>query len=209
MANYQLNQDEVVLLQCEAKTSDDKRYSELLLTNQHIVLIPKKGVFSRTNPEINRYSVKDIKVFEGNPQVKLGNQLVEVYFVSSKVNFEFLSTGDARKFINKLYDITTGMSATQRNAEIIKGAVSLVDDTLGIDTVGTIKNVMQQGVLGSILKGVGLNTVEKSVNLEEAKYSSSSIHEQADALIRLKELLDIGAITQEEFEAKKKQVLGL
>ena len=37
----------------------------------------------------------------------------------------------------------------------------------------------------------------------------ASISEAADDLLKLKELLDAGILTQEEFDAKKKQLLGL
>ena len=37
----------------------------------------------------------------------------------------------------------------------------------------------------------------------------ASVSEAADDLLKLKELLDAGILTQEEFDAKKKQLLGL
>ena len=49
-----------------------------------------------------------------------------------------------------------------------------------------------------------LNEIKKQ-NIYKADNSNSS----ADKLKKFKELLDIGAITQEEFDAKKKQLLGL
>ena len=36
-----------------------------------------------------------------------------------------------------------------------------------------------------------------------------SIEQQIDAVKKLKELLDIGVLTQQEFDAKKKDILGL
>lgn len=39
--------------------------------------------------------------------------------------------------------------------------------------------------------------------------ASASVSEAADDLLKLKELLDAGILTQEEFDAKKKQLLGL
>ena len=52
----------------------------------------------------------------------------------------------------------------------------------------------------------------KKTNEEDAKLPSSAtlVNEStADELKKFKELLDMGAITQEEFDAKKKQILGL
>lgn len=36
-----------------------------------------------------------------------------------------------------------------------------------------------------------------------------NIEQQIDAVKKLKELLDIGVLTQQEFDAKKKDILGL
>ena len=38
---------------------------------------------------------------------------------------------------------------------------------------------------------------------------SAPVTDEADQLKKYKDLLDAGAITQEEFDAKKKQLLGL
>ena len=45
----------------------------------------------------------------------------------------------------------------------------------------------------------------------ELKYTTEVIekNDKINDIKRLKELLDIGAITQEEFDAKKKELLGL
>lgn len=39
--------------------------------------------------------------------------------------------------------------------------------------------------------------------------SSMSIEEQIETLKKLKELVDMGVLTQEEFDAKKKEIMGL
>ncbi|WP_172678219.1 SHOCT domain-containing protein, partial [Bifidobacterium adolescentis] len=36
-----------------------------------------------------------------------------------------------------------------------------------------------------------------------------SVGDQLDAVKKLKELLDVGILTQDEFDSKKKQILGL
>ena len=52
----------------------------------------------------------------------------------------------------------------------------------------------------------GINPVNASQNESNAKMS---LDEQIDALKKLKELVDAGILTQEEFDAKKKQIMGL
>ena len=43
----------------------------------------------------------------------------------------------------------------------------------------------------------------------ETSVRTAPVNGSADEIMRYKELLDSGAITQEEFDAKKKQLLGL
>lgn len=47
-----------------------------------------------------------------------------------------------------------------------------------------------------------------SIKKEELK-QTSEIDEQINAIKKIKELLDMGILTQEEFDAKKKQILGI
>ena len=56
------------------------------------------------------------------------------------------------------------------------------------------------------IKEVLLKLIEERDNAEESKQNNAS---SVDELKKLKDLLDTGIISQEEFEAKKKQLLGL
>lgn len=50
---------------------------------------------------------------------------------------------------------------------------------------------------------------KEEMEAEQAKANSGAAVSTADELKKFKELLDLGAITQEEYDAKKKQILGL
>ena len=51
--------------------------------------------------------------------------------------------------------------------------------------------------------------LKTDVRKEEPAEQDVSIQEQISALKNLKELLDAGILTQEEFDNKKKQILGM
>ena len=53
------------------------------------------------------------------------------------------------------------------------------------------------------------NKEESVVQIESSKNAKNAVVSSADELKKFKELLDSGIITQEEFDAKKKQLLGL
>ncbi len=54
-----------------------------------------------------------------------------------------------------------------------------------------------------------LDLDSKEVELKDSKTSTTSQKTAAEEIKDLKELLDSGALTQEEFDAKKKELLGL
>lgn len=51
--------------------------------------------------------------------------------------------------------------------------------------------------------------MKERVENYSAQLHSNESHSSADEILKYKELLDSGVITQEEFDAKKKQLLGL
>lgn len=60
---------------------------------------------------------------------------------------------EAKKFATKLTDAITGTTILKRSTEKVKEAFSTVDDVLGFNTRETIKRVIENGVVSSILKG--------------------------------------------------------
>ena len=52
-------------------------------------------------------------------------------------------------------DAVTGTTLAQRSSDKIRGAFNMVDDTLGLDTRGANKGILEDGVKGAILNGIG------------------------------------------------------
>ena len=53
------------------------------------------------------------------------------------------------------------------------------------------------------------NSLNEQLNRNENTVSQNTVTSSADEIVKLKKLADDGIITQEEFEAKKKQLLDL
>ena len=114
------------------------------------------------------------------------------------------------------------LSDLQRNRQLAKGAV--MDSVLGVtEAVGgtrigsQIANARAESKLDKVVDysrcphchSTDVRTISKEEwNAEKAKRNSTAIS-YADELKKYKELLDLGVISQEEFDAKKKQLLGL
>lgn len=246
MQAYSLQPNEVVLYKGSATFANNKNSSDILLTNLNIVVITpvKKKMFSKPEMFVNVFPVEEIKVYQDVPQVKYAGQEVEVYLTQGEFRLYFSSKSDARKFVNVAYELITGNSMSKRGAKKVKGAVNMVDETLGIDAMGSLKHVMKNGVVNTVLHGFGKKDSEEDKTEETSSENlpmefisvtksfldkkskknepenpiteptkpaepTQSVDDQIETLKKLKELLDVGILTQEEFDAKKKQILGL
>lgn len=75
--------------------------------------------------------------------------------------------------------------------------------------------VLLAGFIMRFISDTAISSLQKNAamsqrrNVSSAQTSVAKIGSDADRLKVLKELLDAGALTQEEFEEKKKQILGL
>lgn len=79
----------------------------------------------------------------------------------------------------------------------------VLETRIFVDDWRTFSNQKKQQMKDSFARGSFLRNVDASAGFRDTAIGG------ADELKKYKELLDSGIITQEEFEAKKKQLLGL
>lgn len=232
MLCYKLESDEVALFESDVSLKENKDKNVILITNHNIVIeTTKKKMFKKPEFSLQVYPTSDIKLYNDQPQIKQKSNDVFVSLINKELQLTFESMFLARKFVTKAIESVTGKTVSARGPGKIKSAIGLVDDTLGIDTIGTISGVMENGVVKSILGGTKsrqnaesgsnnsgiIETVADVVEIATGKDAPKlnpnnkcemSYDEKIDAVKKLKGLLDMGAITQEEFDAKKKDLLG-
>lgn len=239
MEEYLLKGNEAVLYKGSANFASENisSRSEIILTNINLVaIIRNKKIFQPEQVEVKAYPVSEIKMYDGKPQLKEKNGIVEIYFADTEVKLNFYSKITAIQFMNAANKLITGKTMSERGAEKVKGAVSLVDDTLGIKTVDSMKGVIENGVIGTVFGGIGkkgnasnnvsnfTNTISEVIGvtktiigdkttdastLKHEEIQRESLDEQIEALKKLKDLVAAGILTQEEFDAKKKQIIGV
>ena len=153
-----------------------------------------------------------------------------MYLLEGEVYADFASGFEATKFYQNILQAMTGKTLATRSAEKVKSGIELVDNTLGINTVETVKGVLENGIARTFLGGfkkrdlsavntkssiakdvidAAKDTLQQTQSNETDKKASLTYDEQVDALNKMKSLLDAGVLTQEEFDAKKKEILGL
>lgn len=205
MEHYNLAADESVLFRSDA----DKGVT-VILTNINLVVITKtKKPFSKEQVTVDVYPKENIKMYNDVPQVKQSGYDVEVFLTTTEVKITFVSKIEAHKFVSIAFDLLTGKTGGERGAAKVKGAIGIVDDTLGIDTVGTVKTVLENGVTRSVLGVFGkkIGKPQSAAAVPKATDTPTS-DSPAEKLKKLKELLDAGIITQDEFDAKKQEILS-
>ncbi len=83
---------------------------------------------------------------------------------------------------------------------------------LGVITVDTIREKFNVAIDKKQAKNVSERLHDLLIQSKQPKTSAASLSAPSndmDQLFKLKELLDAGILTQEEFDAKKQQILGL
>lgn len=155
MANYELMADEVVLYEGVVTSKNYKGTLQLILTSQKIIFEKEKGLFKKERELIDILPLETVKVYNDAAQVKQKGDTVEVQTVDKNIAIVFSGMLEARKFTGKIVDAVTGTTLARRSSDKIKDAFNIVDDTLGLDTRGTIKGFLENGVKGTIINGLG------------------------------------------------------
>ena len=164
--------------------------------------------------DVKTYLIDTIKIYKDKPQLKVNGLLVEIYFANGEYTLEFPDKKEAKKFVGEALKEITGKNLFVRAVEKVKDTVAMVDETLGIDSVGITKVAVGKGVGLLTNKGKSVKkVVSKTGGLlggktKKVKTEELSPEEQAKALEHFKKLFDEGVITQEEFDKKKKQIIG-
>lgn len=156
MRDYQLQTNEVVFYKGDVTLKEKKGATELIFTNLNIVFITRLKKFLKDEEiTVEIFPITDIKVYNNQPQIKYKGNLVEIYFLNTEKEIVFCSKIELHKFINSTTNFFTGKTKVERGAEKIKNAIGLVNDTLGVDSVNMVGNVVKDGVIGKVTGVVG------------------------------------------------------
>lgn len=194
-----------------------------------------------TNYEERKIPLSEIKIFEGQPQVKFYNETIELYLLNEVFAIIIQDKKQAKEFVSTINKQLTGKSAYERNTEKVGKAIGVIDKAFGINTVESMKEIITNGI-GSkinIFGKFGKKSNDKSKNksektsdvgqtariifssiktteqkseqerqIAEEKAKNEAFDVMCDKLIKIKNLLDAGAITQEEYVKSKAEIMS-
>ena len=154
MGTIALLEDEVVLYNGKATSNEHKGNLMITLTSHQIVVEKEKGLFKKEIELLDAIALEDIKTYNDVVQIKQKGFSAEIQTKSKNITFNFSGLIEARKFVSKAIDASTGTTLAKRSSDKVKSALDLTDDTLGVDTRGTIKSVLEQGIKGTLINGI-------------------------------------------------------
>lgn len=222
MEHYTLQEDEVVIYKADAFTKEKRSAQiELILTNFFFVFIKKtKKLFGKYDVSVETFPIESVKQYNEQYQIRQTDRVVDCYFTNDVKTVEFSSKGQAHKFVSKAIEFLTGKHAFFRGIDKTKKVIGELDDSLGIDTVGIVSFIATKGTSAISKKIFGKKKTVKTTETfqlptgivkrkEQKEIAPLTPEQQIDAVKHLNELLTDGIITAEEFEKKKKEILGL
>ena len=146
-------------------------------------------------------------------------EIVNLYFSNSELHIEFSAEREAKIFTDTLRRLCSGQSKLVRNILKIKKEIKNTGDALDIDISAVAKTAAKIGLNTAmeVTGGSGVNKVSKIIgniaqqvtekdNAKDAKLLPDN--DQIEMLKKYKQLLDDGAITQDEFDRMKLQIIG-
>lgn len=155
MGNYELQLDEVVLYEGTATSKEYKGTLQLTLTSHKLILEKERGLFKKERELLDVFPMESVKFYNGAAQIKQKKEIVEIQTAEKNIKLSFPGMLEAMKFSGKMTDAATGSSLAKRSSDKIKDAFAMVDDTLGLDTRETVKGILEKGVKGAIIHGIG------------------------------------------------------
>jgi len=154
MKNYELEQEEVILLEDIIMHNEFKESLCLTLTSKRMIFEKEKGLLKKELVLKDILDLEDIKIYNNKAQIQQKGVEVSIQTIKKNIKISFSGILKANKFVTKVIDTITGTTVTERGTTKIKKTIDTVDDVLGINTRETLKGVVENGIAGTLLKGI-------------------------------------------------------
>lgn len=152
--NYTIDDNEVVLYEGKVGYEKNSNKVDFTLTSKKMIFEKTKGLFKKEKILVDLIELDDVKVFNEEVQVKQKMDKLQVQSTSKNFTIYFDGMIEARKVSTKIINAITGTTTAKRGSDKVKGALDLVDETLGLDTRGMVKGVVENGIKGTIINGI-------------------------------------------------------
>lgn len=148
----------------------EKYNDEVVLTNYNLILVNRtKKRLLPEHVETDTYPLSEIKIYNGKPHFVQKDKSVEIFFINGERTLYFSSKPEMRKLVDKVISLITGKNSFTRATDKVKGAVGVVDDALGIDSVGMAKSLATSVLPSGITDKIKANKLPESAVTKDNK----------------------------------------
>ena len=223
LANY-IKQEQINIFEIDERLVDISEALHGLFRTDFIdygVSMERFFVTTIVKPEADRNYIRfkeiHFRQFADIAEAKLRQQtgLIDQETQKQKMIIEAEGLAQKRQLEGYTYEAERGFDVAERVAsnEAV-GQMTNMGMGLGMmagvgGTVGGAVGGMMQNTMGAVLNGTGQNQMPQATEAVTQKPPTMSFNEQIETVNKFKALLDAGALSQEEFDIKKKEILGL
>ena len=137
--NYQIENDEIILLEEQVLLLPFSKNTKLIITNKKILFLKKKGLFNKKLKPIEIIPLENIKNYKDKIQVKQNKTTVILQTIEKNIEFSCSNKLTAKKVVEEIINAKTGTNILQRGKKKLKKVINVVNDTKDIVlTVGAI-----------------------------------------------------------------------
>ncbi|MBQ6323702.1 MAG: hypothetical protein IJI22_02595 [Bacilli bacterium] len=152
--NYEIGKDEVILYEGKVGFKKMGASTNFILTSKKMIFEKEKGLFKKEKEVLDVIELNKIKTYNNALQIKQKMTELEIQTEEQKLSLYFNGMIEAKKVMTKIINATTNTTVAKRGSEKVKGAIDLVDDTLGLDTRGVVRGVVENGIKGTLINGI-------------------------------------------------------
>ena len=119
---------------------------ELILTNLNIIYV-KKGIFGKIK-NIEKFSIKEIKIYEGKAQCFLGKQTngfpsLEIYFFDKQESFGFRKKTEVMKWVKSINELLCENADVSAMGQFALPGTEILTETIK-DTISSFKGILEK-----------------------------------------------------------------
>ena len=152
--NYTLDSDEVILFEGEVGYNRDVVGDYLTLTNKRMIFERQKGIIKKKKELIESISLEDIKIYNNEVQCNAKGFDINIQTKEKNIKVRFNGLIAPSKVCTLIRTELTGTDTLSRGSNKVNKVLNTVDETLGLDTRGIVKGVLENGIKGSIINGI-------------------------------------------------------
>lgn len=152
--NYTLDNDEVILFEGEAGYNRNICKDYLTLTSKKIIFEKQKGIFSNKKELIEIINLDDIKIHNGEVQCVAKGLEVNIQTIHKNIKIKFSGLINPQKVCTLIKNELTGTNLLSRGSDKVNNVLNTVDETLGFDTRGIAKGIIENGIKGIFINGI-------------------------------------------------------